>query len=223
MFSAFTPESVQAQEQPVFVWAPATTRIGPNLYFNGGYYTGATNQNEISSQLISLPLNVSWTTKSPPWKILKPGNAYGNHGAVASTDNRTLLTFTSSSGSITLGKYNLQTGLWIYSISAPFNPINDGFHPVVDPTSGEVYIPGRDNLNIYNPALDSWREQAIPINPVSQRYFLSQRVFGNAVFNNARKTIMYFGGYNTAQFESEAYITEYSFATSTWSILVSAR
>jgi hypothetical protein len=210
--TTFLLQSCQAQK-PEFVYAMAYARVGPYLYFNGGNYLTSTGQKALTPQLAALPLNVSWSVQSPPWKMLTPGNAFVHFHAVPTTDSQTLLTFLPQAP-LAVGKYNIQQNTWRYtSISTP-ETIPMGSRPVLDPLSGGVYIASSTRMNFYDHVTDVWQSQLIPNNT------LNQRIYGGAVYNNARKTIMYFGGYSPV-FEPETYITEYATSTGTWSIFVS--
>jgi hypothetical protein len=190
----------------------AFARAGQYFYFQGGFYQVTATLPLVTPQLVALPLNESWSTSSPPWKQLAVGNAYADHIAVATAD--TFITFVLQTPSLNLGRYNIQTNSWSYSVSTPPDGLNSGFRPVVDPTSNLIYIAGSSKMNIYNPQQDQWNIQPLPSN------VLTQRIFGGAVYNTLRKSIMYFGGYSST-FEAQTYITEYTIGTGSWSIYVS--
>ncbi|KAG0242842.1 hypothetical protein BGX31_011505 [Mortierella sp. GBA43] len=187
----------------------AFARAGQYFYFQGGFYQVTATLPLVTPQLVALPLNESWSTSSPPWKQLAIGNAYADHIAVATAD--TFITFVLQTPSLNLGRYNIQTNTWSYSVSTPPEALNSGFRPVVDPTSNIIYIAGSSKMNIYNPQKDQWTSQPLPSN------VLTQRIFGGAVYNTLRKSILYFGGYSST-FEAQTYITEYTIGTGSWSI-----
>ncbi|KAF9362714.1 hypothetical protein BGX34_005626 [Mortierella sp. NVP85] len=87
-----------------------------------------------------------------------------------------------------------------------------GLRPVTEPISGRIYVAGLTNMNAYDPQTRSWIPYPIPNNT------LTQRVFGGAVYNRARYSIMYFGGYNMKDYEPQTYITEYRISPQAWSI-----
>ncbi|KAF9997891.1 hypothetical protein BGZ65_006553, partial [Modicella reniformis] len=205
------PETSRAQ-QPDSVWGMSVARVGPYLFFQGGSTGLYGSQTSVTSQLAALPLDTSWATHSPPWKQLAPGNAFFSVVAVATTDNQTMITFAVNSPSLGVGWYGIQRNSWKYASVATPEALVTGFRPVVDPESSWVYIAGKTLMNIYIPQTDRWQSRAIPNNT------LTQRIYGGAVYNSARKTIMYFGGYSDV-FEPETYITEYKLSTGTWSIL----
>ncbi|KAK3805820.1 MAG: hypothetical protein J3Q66DRAFT_393198 [Benniella sp.] len=207
--TTFLLQSCQAQK-PEFVYGMAYARVGPHLYFNGGNYLTSMGQKALTPQLAALPLNVSWSVHSPPWKLLTPGNAFVHFSAVPTTDSQTLVTILPQSP-LAVGKYNIQQDTWRYTSIWTPETIPMGARPVLDPISGGIYIASSTRMNFYDHVTDVWQSQLIPNNT------LNQRIYGGAVYNNARKTIMYFGGYSPV-FEPETYITEYATSTGTWSI-----
>lgn len=219
LMATIFPQSslAQAQQQLVFVSNMAVARAGPLLYFQGGKYRVTDTVMSASTQLAALPLNVSWSADSPPWKLLDHGNSNMDFVAVASADNQTLMTFVSQAPLLNLGKYDIQMDSWTYTTLTTPEVLYSGFRPVVDTSTGLIYIAGFTRLNIYNPAQNLWQSSIIPNNT------LTQRIFGGAVYNPARRSIMYLGGYtlNNSIFEPEAYITEYSTWSQSWSIYVS--
>lgn len=210
------------QAQPEFVSAMAYARVGPYLYFNGGYYTTSTGQKAMTSQLAALPLNVPWSVDSPPWKLLAPGNEsfhHAHHTAVAASGSRNLVAFLTQP-SLTVGTYNIQQNTWRYDPVLTAVSMGPQFRPVLDPVSGAIYIAGSANMSIYDPGTNDWQTQSIPINPLTQRIY-GGAAYGGAVYNEARYSIMYFGGYIKSVPERDLYITEYDIGTRSWSIFVS--
>ncbi|KAG0043210.1 hypothetical protein BGZ83_011708 [Gryganskiella cystojenkinii] len=73
-------------------------------------------------------------------------------------------------------------------------------------------------MNIYNTATQTWGTST----PITGG-ILTARYFGSAVYNSARKTIMYVCGYNygvyPSHFDPQVVVTEYTPATAKWSIL----
>ncbi|KAF9997701.1 hypothetical protein BGZ65_006712 [Modicella reniformis] len=169
------------------------------------------SQTSVTSQLVALPLDTSWSVHSPPWKLLALGNANENFVAVATMDSKPLLTFMPQYPLITLGKYDIEQNSWIHTVVETPEKLQAGFRAVVDPDSGLIYIAGKVAMNLYDPQTTRWVYQAIPKNAPNQR------VFGGAVYNNARRTIMYLGGYSDV-FEPQTYIIEYSITLKTWSM-----
>jgi len=204
------PQASLAQP-PTFVSNMAFARVGPYLYFQGG----RSSQTTVSSQLVALPLNESWPASSPPWKKLADGNAAFDITAVATIDNKTFITCSPQGNTISLGMYSIQQDRWNFSSIPTPEVMGGGLRPVTEPTSGRIYVVSQNNMNAYDPQTRSWIPYPIPNNTLTQRFF------GGAVYNHARYSIMYFGGYNMKGYEPQTYVTEYRISPQAWSIYVS--
>lgn len=158
--------------------------------------------------------------ESPPWKILAGGRGANLHSAVATPDNQTLITLSVERNPfmLTIARYDIQQKQWLPSASElSTGDMVAAMRAVMDPQTEAVYINGADSLNVYNSRSDTLRSALYP-----PRAFPS-RSFAGGVYNSARKTVMYLGGYSpNFLYENTTYISEYATASQTWSIFVSA-
>ncbi|KAG0364469.1 hypothetical protein BGZ54_007500 [Gamsiella multidivaricata] len=201
-------------ETPSPVQEMAFIRAGSNLYIQGGKFTQNNTDIAISPQLFALDLSTSWSVDSPPWKALASGVPFYLFAGTRASDNQTLITFMITDSTTTIARYSIPQDTWQSIVASPPETLQYGLQPVADPRSGHVYIAGSKLMNVYNEQRGTWGFTAIPDN------VLSQKVYGRAVFNNARNSIMYLGGYSATN-EQTTYVTEYSIGTGAWSNFVS--
>ncbi|KAF9567717.1 hypothetical protein EC968_003176 [Mortierella alpina] len=195
----------------------AFVRAGKYLYVQGGKVVRDEADLAVLGQLFALDLSVSWPVKSPPWEALAGGRGVNLHSAVATPDNQTLITFAVERDqfTLTIARYDVQQKQWLSSISElPTGDVVGGMKAVMDPQTEAVYINGAGYLQVYNSRSDALRSEQY-----SPGAFPS-RAFAGGVYNSARKTIMYLGGYSpNFLYENTTYISEYATALQTWSIL----
>ncbi|KAI1305001.1 hypothetical protein EDD11_005025 [Mortierella claussenii] len=165
---------------------------------------------DVTTQFYSLDLSTSWPTSAVPWKALPPGRQYYLLNAVGTADNQTFIEFIPNPTDISIYSYNLQTSAWTFLATTPPDVLFSGFRAVTDPRSGLIYVAGPTKMNVLDQTTYTWTSSAIA------PYVLSQRYYGGAVFNSARKSIMYHGGYGS-EWDTQAYITEYQIDTKAWS------
>ncbi|KAG0087907.1 Multiple epidermal growth factor-like domains protein 8 [Podila epicladia] len=221
---SFTPTTIVvavAQVMPAPVQDMAWVRSGSDLYIAGGYVTLNGVPQYTSSQFLALDLSTSWPVTSAPWRALANGTASRSMYGISLPTNQTILTFKFiERTAYTITAYDVGKNTW--SLAQPVTTVPDifvyGLQPVMDPTSGLVYIAGRTAMNVYNSASQTWSAPSLIMGAM-----LSARYFGSAVYNTARKTIMYVGGYNyginPTHFDPQVVVTEYSPTTAKWSVL----
>ncbi|KAF9948145.1 hypothetical protein BGZ72_009908 [Mortierella alpina] len=196
----------------------AFVRAGAYLYVQGGKMVRNGTDLAVVNQLLALDLRTSWSAGSPPWTILAGGRGVNLHSAVATPDNQTLFTFSVERDrfTLTIASYDIQQNKWLPS--AAERPTGDtvaGMKAVMDPQTEAVYVNGADYINVYNSRSDALQSERYP-----ESVFPS-RAFAGGVYNSARKTIMYLGGYSTSfLYENTTYISEYATALQTWSIFI---
>ncbi|KAF8944636.1 hypothetical protein BGZ47_003964 [Haplosporangium gracile] len=191
----------------------AHMRAGPNFYVQGGKVVRQNNNYAISPQLYALDISTSWTTDSPPWKALIGGPAYNLYNGVASPDNKTLTTlFQEQTAQLLVNQYSVETNTWKYN----FMTVNEnlrGIRPVVDPTSGLIYIQGLQNMIVLDPRTMAAQQFVIA------KTTMPSRSFPGAVYHPGRKSILYLGGFSPeGYFEARTYITEYIIDTNAWGV-----
>ncbi|KAF9155198.1 hypothetical protein BG015_010688 [Linnemannia schmuckeri] len=193
----------------------AYMRAGPNFYVQGGKVVRQNDNYAISPQFYALDISTSWTTDSPPWKALTGGPTYNLQNGVASPDNKTLTTmFQEQTAQLLVNQYSVETNTWKYSFTA-VNENLKGIRPVVDPTSGLIYIQGHQNMIVLDTQTMTVQQFAI------EKMTMPSRSFPGAVYHPGRKSILYLGGFSPeGYFETRTYITEYMIATNTWSVFV---
>ncbi|KAG0296933.1 hypothetical protein BGZ96_008122 [Linnemannia gamsii] len=113
-----------------------------------------------------------------------------------------------------INQYNVETDTWKYN-SVPVSENLKRIRPVMDPTSGLIYIAGQQNMIVLDPRTVSILQQ-LPIANTT----MPSRSFPGAVYHPGRKSILYLGGFSPeGLFEAKTYVTEYTITTNTWSIL----
>lgn len=221
-----TPNLTHAQSQPpklptvvpTSVQEMAYMRAGPSFYVQGGKVVRQKNDYAISPQLYALDISISWATDSPPWMALTAGPTYNLYNGVTSPDNKTLTTlFQEQTTQLLVNQYSLETNTWKYS----FVGVNEnlrGIRPVLDPTSGLIYIQGQQNMIILDP-----RTMSIQPYPIAKTTMPS-RSFPGAVYHPGRKSILYLGGFSPEGiFEARTYVNEYMIAANSWGVFVSVQ
>ncbi|KAG0068695.1 hypothetical protein BGZ89_004265 [Linnemannia elongata] len=191
----------------------AYMRAGLSFYVQGGKVVRQKNDYAISPQLYALDISISWATDSPPWTALTAGPTYNLYNGVTSPDNKTLTTlFQEQTTQLLVNQYSLETNTWKYS----FVGVNEnlrGIRPVLDPTSGLIYIQGQQNMIILDP-----RTMSIQPYPIAKTTMPS-RSFPGAVYHPGRKSILYLGGFSPEGiFEARTYVTEYMIAANSWGV-----
>ncbi|KAG0000179.1 hypothetical protein BGZ80_000556 [Entomortierella chlamydospora] len=204
-------------ETPLPVQDLAFARVGSDLIVQGGKIVVNGVQQSVTGQTFALDLSSSWPTSSPSWRPFATGTPSTAFYGLSSGDNQTFITIkVVDTVSYTLSTLNVQQNTWQ---TVPLNN-NDtytyGVYPVLDPTTDLIYIAGKINMNVYNMKENVWTSTGIPANTLTQRYF------GGAVYNKARHSIMYIGGYNYGapnNFENSTYLTEYMLTPGKWSVV----
>lgn len=201
---------------PISVQEMAFMRAGPSFYVQGGKVVRQKNDYAISPQLYALDISISWTTDSPPWTALTAGPTYNLCNGVTSPDNKTLtILVQQQTAQLLINQFSVDTNTWKNSF-AEVNENLRGIRPVVDPTSGLIYIQGQQNMIILDP-----RTVTIQPYPIASTTMPS-RSFPGAVYHPGRKSILYLGGFSpVGLFEAKTYVTEYIIATNSWGIFVS--
>ncbi|KAF9344724.1 hypothetical protein BGX26_003991 [Mortierella sp. AD094] len=205
-------------EAPLPVQDLAFARVGSDLIVQGGKVLVNGVQQSVTGQTFALDLSSSWPTSSPPWRPFKTGAPSTAFYGLSSGDNQTFITIqVVDAVSYTLSTLNVQQNTWE---SQPLNNTDTytyGVYPVLDPTTGLIHIPGKINMNVYDMKKKAWSSTGIPANTLTQRYF------GGAVYNKAKHSIMYMGGYNygfPSGFEASTYLTEYTLTPpGSWSVV----
>ncbi|KAF8930950.1 hypothetical protein BGZ47_000300 [Haplosporangium gracile] len=217
-----TPTTVivaMAQVTPAAVQAMAWARSGSDLYIQGGYVSLNGVSQTVLSQFLALDLSTPWAVTSPSWRALANGTPSRSFYGVSLPTNQTFLTFKYVAPNFTIAAYDVTKNAW--SPAQPVTTAPDilayGLKPVVDPTSGLVYIAGSETMNAYNPSTRDWK-----ITPI-EGAMLTAKYYTSPVYNTARKTIMYVGGYdyvvNPTHFDPLVVVTEYTPATDKWSLM----
>ncbi|KAF9912692.1 Multiple epidermal growth factor-like domains protein 8 [Linnemannia zychae] len=211
LLATFLFSSAPAHAQaPTPVQEMAFMRGGNYLYVQGGKFVTNDAQISVSTQLAALDLSKSWATSSPVWKMLAPGPAYNLQNGIATPDNKTLITFYNAQ-QFTVNIYSVDSNSWQYTTAQTSGELLQAIRTIIDPKTGLVYIDGASNMNVYNPSTRSLSQ--LPIPPQA----LTARFFAGAVYNPARRSIMYMGGVTGGlQFEPQTYITEYILDTNSW-------
>ncbi|GJJ73885.1 hypothetical protein EMPS_06243 [Entomortierella parvispora] len=220
-FTSSIPPFAMAQVTPTPVQEFAWVRTGPYLFIQGGYVDVKSVIEFTSSQTFILDLSVSWPVTAATWYPLSNGTIARSFYAVTSPNNQTVLTIKFlAPTSFTITDYNTVANTWAptVAVTTVADILTYGLMPVADPTTGLVYIPGIASMDVYNIATQAWSSPG----PIATSV-LTARYFGAGVYNTARKTIMYVGGYNYAvnstHFDPQVVVTEYSPSTNKWSVM----
>ncbi|KAF9387238.1 hypothetical protein BGX21_000621 [Mortierella sp. AD011] len=217
LFPLLLAVSINAQSLPTPSPAQefAFARAGSKLYIQGGKNVVNDTVVIIYNQFFSLDLSTNWSVSSPPWQSLAPGmRAYFIHG-VATPDNKTFIVFqVGVNGSVIIPKYDISTNAWSPTplTITPDQDYRNGAMPVIDPTTGLVYLNAVQNMDVYNPVTTSFQVDPNPASmPIS-------RLFGGAIYIKPRHSILYFGGSNTSIVldAGSSQVKEYSIATGAW-------
>ncbi|ORZ29103.1 hypothetical protein BCR41DRAFT_382958 [Lobosporangium transversale] len=190
----------------------AFARLGSRLYIQGGEYMLTQSQKEPTSQFFSLDLSTSWPVSNVPWQAHTDGPGFRLATATGSPNNQTFYEYLVNGNNLYVYQINVESPNvgWNVTSTAPPETLQQGIRPVLDPRTGLVYIAGTQYLCVLNQATLTWQHTTIP------PFMLIQRYYGGGVYNNARKSIMYHGGYNNF-WDSSTYITEYSIDIGRWS------
>ncbi|KAF9174024.1 hypothetical protein BGX21_010518 [Mortierella sp. AD011] len=204
-------------ETPLPVQDLAFARVGSDLIVQGGKIVVNGVQQSVTGQTFALDLSSSWPTSSPSWRPFATGTPSTAFYGLSSGDNQTFITIkVVDTVSYTLSTLNVQQNTW--QVMSLNNNDTDtyGVYPVLDPTTDLIYIAGKVNMNVYNMKENVWTSTSIPANTLTQRYF------GGAVYNKARHSIMYIGGYNYGapnNLENNTYLTEYTLTPGKWGVV----
>ncbi|KAI1303946.1 hypothetical protein EDD11_005262 [Mortierella claussenii] len=192
---SFSPLThAQSTTAPLPAQGPAFARTNTRLYVLGG------NLDKVFyGQFFSLDLAVAWNTSAPAWTQLNDGPQQSIFPAVFSADQRTMITFHSGTAGFAF-RYSLATGQWEPSTLQPVAANLQGVGAVTDPDTGLVYLAGgytdgtRNNMAVYNFGQDSFTSTTLPN---STALFPNRAYFTN-VWTKKRKSILYFGGYDSS-------------------------
>ncbi|KAF9178577.1 hypothetical protein BGZ50_007625, partial [Haplosporangium sp. Z 11] len=130
---------------------------------------------------------------------------------------------TFASGSSFAMQYNVETNVWTSVPVSVAHGDMQGIGAVTDPETGFVYLAGgytgiRDMMSVYDFQVNSmWSLSKLP-DPTLM--FRARAYYGN-VWSQYRKSILYFGGFNSQLKPAleDNVITEYEPSTSTWRTL----
>jgi hypothetical protein len=212
-----------AQVTPTAVQSTAWARSGSDYLVQGGYVSLNGVSQYVSSQFFALDLSTNWQVTAPAWRALSNGTVSRSFYGINLPTNQTFLTLRYvEPTTYTITAYNVASNTWdlprTIATASASDVMTYGLKPVVDPTSGLIYIAGIAGMNIYNPTDQTWDSRPIVTGTLMARYF------GSPGYNTARKTIMYVGGYNygvyPAHLDPAIVVTEYSPTTNTWSVMV---
>ncbi|KAG0022441.1 hypothetical protein BGZ81_008542 [Podila clonocystis] len=213
---------------PVPVTGASYARSRTKLFVQGGVVTVNGMPVAQQNQMFALDLSIPWSASNPAWIQLKSGPTQAYHSAVVSTDEQVFVTFRNTpSGSITnylSYRFSIPANNWMQSTIKVQNPSREGVVAVKDPNSGLVYLAGgfqNDDSQMYiaNLETDTLSMFTMPSNFMSDRYFYS------GVYLKSRKSIIYFGGSNSAyssspSSSSQNLVTEFVPSTGAWSNLI---
>ncbi|KAF9109763.1 Leucine-zipper-like transcriptional regulator 1 [Mortierella sp. AM989] len=221
----FFLNSAQAQYfTPITVSGSAFARTDTHLYISSGS-NGRSGGTEIQyKQFFSLDLTVPWTTSAPAFKQLSDGPQQYLFPAAFSQDQETMITF--HSGTPFARRYSVSKNQWTDSKTVVSGGGNQGVSAVTDPTTGQVYLAGgysdpqRNSMDIYNFNHDAFVQNVLP---ASASAFPNRAYYSN-VWTSKRKSILYFGGYNSTLKEIQNFnsITEFVPNGNAWSTLVTS-
>ncbi|KAG0357251.1 hypothetical protein BGZ54_000399, partial [Gamsiella multidivaricata] len=207
----------QTSSVPLTVSGPAFARTTTRLYVLGGQYATINY-----GQFFSLDLANSWNSTTPLWTQLNDGPQQTIFPAVFSADQKTMVTFHSGNSAFAY-HYSVVTGQWTRAtVQAQYGDYQ-GIGAVTDPNTGLVYLAGgytsadRNSMNVYNFVTDTMSANALP---PSTTVFPNRAYYAN-VWSQKRKSILYFGGYNSTlgAIPNGNTVTEFVPSTSAWSTL----
>ncbi|KAF9567711.1 hypothetical protein EC968_003170 [Mortierella alpina] len=212
------------QNAPTPVNGAAFARSRTKLYIHGGVVSSYGSTLAPQNQLVSLDLAVPWQANAPAWNILKPGPTLAQHSAIVSADEKTFVTFrtssssTSGSSSYLSNRYHIATNSWEQSAVKVQNPTKEGVQAVEDEVSGLVYLAGgfqndESQMYVYNVDYDS-----ISMFPMPSNYMEDRKDYA-AVYLKSRKSILYFGGSTSTGQISADLVTEFIPSTGSWTTL----
>ncbi|KFH63612.1 hypothetical protein MVEG_10306 [Podila verticillata NRRL 6337] len=217
-----------ASSAPVPVTGASYARSRTKLFVQGGVVTANGITVAQQNQMFALDLSVPWSANNPSWIQLKSGPTQVYHSAVVSSDEQFFVTFRNTpSGSITNNlsyRFNILANSWSQSTIKVQNPSREGVTAVKDPTSGLIYLAGgfqSDDSQMYIANLDTDMLSMFTM----PNNFMSDRFFYSGVYLQSRKSIIYFGGSDSAyssspSITSQNLITEFVPSTGAWSNLI---
>ncbi|KAG9062172.1 hypothetical protein KI688_006504 [Linnemannia hyalina] len=205
--------SVSAQKvTPTPVQDMGWTRVGSELFIQGGAVTLNGVTQLLSPQTFALDLSTSWSVSEAPWRALSNGAASQSLYAISSINNQTVQIFKYvEPSSYTITEYDVVRDIWNTPEVLTDNPdvFAPGLTPVMNTLSNLVYIVGKTSMNELRPKGPNWwrTQELLPNNTLTSRYF------GSALFNQEKMSIMYVGGYNygvsPTQFDPQVLVTVY--------------
>lgn len=212
----------QASPGPTPVSGPAFARTSTRLYVLGGNPINGNNGPPLS-QFYSLDLTIPWNNTAPAWTELAAGPAQAIFPATFSQDQTKMIVFhlrTAPNAS----RYDINTNVWTPSSAVLPGSDFQGVGAVTDTNTGLVYMAAgyttrlRDSLDVYNFATDTATKTYMPGSDTT----LPARAYYGNVWSKYRKSILYFGGYNSLsqRIVGGNIVTELVTATLTWNILV---
>ncbi|KAG9061060.1 hypothetical protein KI688_007689 [Linnemannia hyalina] len=218
-FSLTLTQAQVSADAPIAASGPSSARTSLKWYILGGLPSGADGTLPIG-QFFSLDLSVPWSANTPAWKRLTSGPQQSIFPGVFTADQKTMVVF-HIAGQYSTYKYTVATDTWASSsVSFPLGG-TQGIGAVTDPSSGLVYIAGgytdRGTMDVYNPATDAVAHTALP-NPAN---IFAARWYYTNTWNEQRKTVMYFGGYNITNNAANNFVSEFSPSAASWNTMVS--
>ncbi|KAF9396707.1 hypothetical protein BGX21_009426 [Mortierella sp. AD011] len=198
-------QNISAASQMGFI------RAGKYMYVQGGFIQTTPVNRTLTGQVYSLDLSEPWSLDSPPWKQLESETPSFLPKLVALPSNETIYSF----GLNYSAQYDVTSNTWTsLNPGNPPEPWIFGSVPIVDPTSGYIYLAGFYYMNVYSPKYDSWTNSSIPTDVYPERFF------PQGGYNRARKSLMYFGGYyNLTTWCTMSYVTEFTIGSKQWNTL----
>ncbi|KAF9899488.1 hypothetical protein EC991_008799 [Linnemannia zychae] len=225
-FLSSTPSSF-AQQEPFFptpVRSPATARSPTRFYILSGDTGGNDSNIKTIPQFMSLDLTVSWPGSRPVWHRLTGGPMQYIYPAAMSADGQTLIAFRVNPSFAM--RYNVATDQWTPSQIKPGHSQLEGVGAVTDSQTGLVYLAAgytgvRDSMAVYDFKTDTMTTSFLL--PRMDTTFMSRAYYAN-VWSSYRKTIFYFGGYNTTldRIGTDNVLTEFDPATNIMSTVAAS-
>lgn len=215
-----TTKAQAAYDAPIPVSGPASARTSLKWYILGGQPLTADGTPPIG-QFFSLDLATNWSANTPAWKRLQPGPSQSIFPATFTGDQGTMVVF-HIDGPSSVYKYTVATNTWATSpISFPASG-RQGVGAVTDPSSGLIYLaagytdPSRNSMEIYNPAMETASLSPLPNAATT---FEARWYYGNT-WSQQRRSVLYFGGYNTTIKLGPNVVTEFVPASMSWNTMV---